>query len=154
MIRLAVENYSDLIIDDRELRRKGRSYMVDTLEEIRSEFGDAPVMLIVGQDSANSLDSWHLWEQLFGLAHLVIMARPEATHQYSQTLANQIDPRMVMAPADLLQSPSGRVLALEVTQLAISSTEIRNEIAAGRSPRFLLPDAVIEYISNRQLYQQ
>jgi nicotinate-nucleotide adenylyltransferase len=152
MLKLALSRYPELQVDDREVRREGSSYMVDTLGEIRREEGEAPILMMIGQDAANVLDQWHDWQKLFDLAHLVIMRRPESKHIYSGALFEQVQPRLVNNPDQLLLSPAGLILPLEVTQLAISSTEIRRQIHAGLSPRFLLPDSVIEYILEHGLY--
>ena len=126
--------------------------MVDTLGEIRREEGEAPILMMIGQDAANVLDQWYDWHKLFDLAHLVIMRRPESKHIYSGALFEQVQPRLVNDPDQLRKTPAGLILPLEVTQLAISSTEIRRQIHAGLSPRFLLPDSVIEYILEHGLY--
>jgi nicotinate-nucleotide adenylyltransferase len=139
-------------VDDREVRRAGPSFMVDTLKEIRSEAGDTPLMLLIGQDAANALDGWHRWRDLFGLAHLVVMRRPDAHFHCAGELRREIELRRVDEPGRLRQAAAGCVLALEITQLDISSTLIRELFARGRSPRFLMPDAVIEYIFERRLY--
>jgi nicotinate-nucleotide adenylyltransferase len=139
-------------VDDREVRRAGPSFMVDTLAEIRSEVDDAPLMLLIGQDAANALDGWHRWRDLFGLAHVVVMRRPDAHFRCAGELRRQIERRRVDEPGRLRQAAAGRVLALEITQLDISSTLIRELFARGRSPRFLMPDAVIEYIFESRLY--
>ena len=152
MLKLALSRYPELQVDDREIRREGSSFMVDTLGEIRQEEGDAPILMMIGQDAANVLDQWHEWHRLFDLAHLVIMRRPESKHIYSGALFEQVQPRMVNNPGRLLNSPAGLILPLEVTQLAISSTEIRRQIRTGLSPRFLLPDSVIDYILEYRLY--
>jgi nicotinate-nucleotide adenylyltransferase len=152
MLKLALSCYPELRVDEREVRREGASYMVDTLSEIRREEGDAPILLMIGQDAVNVLDQWHEWRSLFDLAHLVVMRRPESKHIYSGALFEQVQPRLVSDPLALQNSPSGLVLPLEVTQLAISSTEIRRQIHAGLSPRFLLPDPVIDYILEHSLY--
>jgi nicotinate-nucleotide adenylyltransferase len=152
MLKLALSRYPELQVDDREVRREGSSFMVDTLGEIRREEGEAPILMMIGQDAANVLDQWHDWHKLFDLAHLVIMRRPESKHIYSGALFEQVQPRLVNNPDRLRTSPAGLILPLEVTQLAISSTEIRRQIHAGLSPRFLLPDSVIEYILEHGLY--
>ncbi len=153
MLKLALAGHTDLLADDREVRRAGHSYMVDTLEEIRHEEGLKPLVLIIGQDSANALDSWHDWQQLFSLTHIVIMRRPDSRNVYSGQLFREIQPRLVHEARHLQSVPAGRVLAVEVTQLAISSTDIRRQIAHGSSPRFLLPDPVLDYIYQHSLYR-
>ena len=152
MLKLALSRYPELQVDDREVRREGSSYMVDTLGEIRREEGEAPILMMIGQDAANVLDQWYDWHKLFDLAHLVIMRRPESKHIYSGALFEQVHPRLVNDPDQLRKTPAGLILPLEVTQLAISSTEIRRQIHAGLSPRFLLPDSVIEYILEHRFY--
>jgi nicotinate-nucleotide adenylyltransferase len=152
MLGLAIASEPALLLDDREIRRAGPSFMVDTLAEIRAEAGTAPVLLLVGQDAANALDSWHRWRDLFHLAHLVVLRRPDAHFRCAGELRRQIEERRVTGPGDLLQTPAGQVLSLEVTQLDISSTVIRRLLAEGRSPRFLLPDPVLEYIEEQRLY--
>jgi nicotinate-nucleotide adenylyltransferase len=153
MLRLALSDYPDLVVDDREVRRAGLSYMVDTLSEIRAEEGDRPLLLIIGQDAANNLDQWHEWRRLFDLAHLVIMRRPQSVYEYSDELLEQVQPRLVSSPRALSGVPAGLLLPLELTQLAISSTDIRRRMRAGLSPRFLMPQLVIDYIREHRLYQ-
>lgn len=153
MLELATASCPRLEIDDRELRRAGPSFMVDTLTEVRAEVGAAPVLLLIGQDAANALDSWHRWQDLFGLAHLVVLRRPDAHFRCAGELLRHIERRRVAEPDDLLQAPAGKILPLEVTQLDISSTLIRRLLAEGKSPQFLLPDAVLEYIRRQRLYE-
>ncbi len=152
MLRLAVSGHSGFSVDDREVRRSGNSFMVDTLREIREESGDAPLMLLIGQDAANELDTWHEWRVIFELTHLVIMRRPESLVSWSGLLKAEMEDRLVDTLGYLKKKPAGKVLPLEVTQLAISSTGIRNLLREGRSPRFLLPDEVIGYIRQNGLY--
>lgn len=153
MLKLALEGHPDLLTDDREVRRAGYSYMVDTLNEIRREEGSKPLLMIIGQDAANALDTWHEWQQLFTLAHIVIMRRPESRDAYSGRLLREIQLRLVHEARYLQATPAGSVMTLEVTQLAISSTDIRWQLAHGITPRFLLPDPVIDYIRQHGLYR-
>jgi len=152
MLRLAVAEYSGFKVDDREVRREGNSYMADTLREIRDETGASPLLLIIGQDAANALAGWHQWRGIFDLAHLVVMRRPESRIAWSGKLQDQMERRLAKEPKQLREKTAGLVLPLEVTQLAISSTGIRKQLLAGQSPRFLLPDAVIDYIGQNKLY--
>ncbi len=153
MLRLAVAGCPDLRVDDREVRRSGASYMVDTLSDIRRDSGAAPLLLLIGQDAANMLDGWHRWRQLFELAHIVVMRRPEAHFDCRGELREQVERRRTTDPAALRNAPAGCVLPLEITQLDISSTSIRELLAQGRSVRFLLPDRVTDYIREQGLYR-
>lgn len=153
MLKLAVQDCPNLPVDEREVQRAGYSWMVDTLFELREEIGPRqPLALLLGQDAVNQLDSWKEWRRLFELAHIVIMRRPDSSSDYSAPLLEQIEARQVSQPEALRQQPSGLVLTLQVTQLAISSTDIRRRLQQGKSCRFLLPDTVIDYIRDTGLY--
>ena len=152
MLELAVAPYSDLHVDEREVRRDGPSFMVETLESVRAEIGAVPLLLCVGQDAANHLDQWHRWQDLPALAHLVVMTRPRSVPRYPAPLAELLESRRVTRARDLMRSPAGLVCHVEVTQLAISSTDIRHQLACGWDPRFLLPATVLSYIRKHGLY--
>jgi len=152
MVQRAVACQDFLVADDRELRREGPSYMVDTLAELRQQFGQAALILIIGQDAANGLDRWHEWRRLFELAHIAVMRRPDSAPDYSAELAECMKERRVSRSEALQQTAFGCVIDVTVTQLEISSTAIRDLIAAGRSPLYLTPPPVIEYIREHGLY--
>ena len=152
MLQLALPEFPRLKIDDREIQRDGPSYMVDTLLELRAEFPTRPLLLLIGQDAANHLHSWHRWEQLFELAHIVILTRPGAKAQYRQDFEKQIQRRLSGDVTGLLQSNAGGVLQLEVTPIDISATTIKSIIRLGRSPSTMLPELVLAYINENRLY--
>lgn len=152
LLRIAVANVPGLQVDERELRRAGPSYTVDTLFELRQEFPDASLCLMIGMDSLLSLPSWHRWRELIELAHLVVLARPGYEPSFSGELAEWIDGRRVRSAAELKSAPSGIVYFHSVTQLDISATGIRHLIKSGRLPRFLTPDAVWRQIAAQRLY--
>ncbi len=153
MLELAVAPYPDLSVDEREVRRAGPSYMVETLASIRQEVASRPVILCLGQDAANQLSGWHRWRELVELAHLVIMKRPRSRLKYTGEVADLLGTRRVSRLEQLMETEAGRVCYLGVTQLAISSTDIRRQLAEGRNPRFLLPSTVLAYIRKHGLYQ-
>jgi len=152
MLELALAPYPDLTVDEREVRRNGPSYMVETLASIRDEVGSRPIILCLGQDAANQLSSWHRWRELFELAHLLVMKRPRSRPKYSGEVAERLRERRVRRRARLMEAESGLVCYLGVTQLAISSTDIRRQLSEGRDPRFLLPSTVLAYIRKHALY--
>jgi nicotinate-nucleotide adenylyltransferase len=155
MLELGLAGCTRLHADDRELRREGPSYSVDTLAEVRAELGaDAPLVLCVGADAFAGFSAWHRYEMIFDLAHVLVLTRPGASDRvaWPEALRAQAVARRGSL-AQLRESPAGRIAELAVTPLAISATAVRTLIAAGRDPRFLVPDAVAEYISANGLYR-
>jgi nicotinate-nucleotide adenylyltransferase len=140
------------VVDPRELQREGPSYMIDTLASLRAELGDAPLCLIVGQDAFHGLPGWRRWRELFDFAHLAVMRRPDAAMNLAEELARTMALRRAETAEALRDGPAGRILCLEVTQLAISASAIRRTIRDGRSPRYLAPDPVLALIRERGLY--
>ena len=137
----------------RELLRQGPSYTIDSLEELRAELGEQTgLCLIVGVDAVAGIDQWHRWRELTRLAHIVVMQRPGSRLPQSGLLAEWLENHHCENVGDLRASPAGRVMQLSLRPLAISSTEIRELIADGRSPRYLLPDAVWQRIQSAGLY--
>ncbi len=153
MLELALAGQPGLRVDVRELERPGPSYMVDTLASLRAELGATPLCLLLGSDAFLGLPGWHRWQELAQLAHLVVMHRPGwELSAVPAPLAQLLEANRVQNPAALAAQPAGAILFQPVTQLEISATAIRDTIAAGRSPRYLLPEAVWERIRAHGLY--
>lgn len=152
MVRLAILDQPGMTVDGRELEREGPSYMVDTLASLRDELGDVPLVLILGLDALLGLPAWHQWTRLIELAHIVVMERPGVVLPEQGELAELVRAHRSEEVARLAQEPAGTMLFVPVSQLAISATDIRAQLAAGASPRFLLPDAVLDYILDEGLY--
>jgi DNA polymerase III subunit delta len=106
MLELALAPYPDLTVDEREVRREGPSYMVETLASIRRRSRQAPVILCLGQDAANKLEGWHRWRELFDLAHLVVMKRPRSRPRYPEAVAEELKARRC-AHECLMNEPAG-----------------------------------------------
>jgi len=158
MLRAAIEDVDDLEIDERELNRPGASYTVDTLTSLHHELPAATLGLCMGVDAFIHLDSWHEWQRLFALAHIIIAHRPGWTHdnminQVSEPLREAIKPRIVTDKNDLQRSNNGLILPLRVTDIDISSSEIRRRIAQGEPVSDMLPPGVLEIIERENLYQ-
>lgn len=154
MLEIGIRGCARLHADDRELRRDGPSYSVDTLIELRAEIGmNAPLVLCVGADAFAGFASWHRHEAIFELAHVLILTRPGAADRvaWPEPLRAQAVARRGSL-AQLRTEAAGRIAELAVTPLAISATAVRTLIAAGRDPRFLVPDAVAAYIAANGLY--
>lgn len=152
MLQLAIAGEPRFIADERELARPGPSYMVDTLTSLRAEQGSVPLCLILGTDAFRGLPKWHRWAELIGLAHFLVMKRPGEPLPQEGELGHFLETRWISDSAPLMQQPMGWVLPLEVTQLEISATRIRTLARAGRSARYLLPEATWDYIQQKHLY--
>lgn len=156
MLRLAVRGVAGLTVDARELDRAGPSYTVDTLTDVRAQLGRRPLCLLVGEDAFAGLTSWHRWQDLFALTHLVVMQRPPSVAGPIQDLP----PALVQAVADrwadsgqaLTASPAGLVWRQALPPLDISATRVRAALRAGRSARFLVTDSCLRYIRRHHLY--
>lgn len=153
MVQLALTDCTELRWDARELQREKPSYTYDTLCELRAEFGaDASLSWCMGMDSFATLDSWHRWQELIGLAHLVVVARPGWEMPVAGPVAELIAQHRADANGIRTQA-AGKLVILEQRLLPISATEIRVQIQAGESPQFLIPDAVWNYIRAHGLYR-
>ena len=156
MVRRAIAGNPRFVADAREVQRPQPSYTVDTLTALRAELGDAqPLWLLLGADAFLDLPSWHDWRRLFELANIAVAARPGAQLMQSdaimEPLQGEVSQRLV-ADNRSAAGPAGSVLLRATPPLDISATTIRDILARRGSARYLLPDAVLDYIHEHQLY--
>jgi len=152
MVELALEGQEGFVADARELSREGPSYTIDTLTELRGEFPRRSIGLILGMDAFLGLHTWHRWSEILGIGHIVVAHRPGWKAPDIGPLGELIAERGTHRVEDLHKELYGRIHIHAVTQLEISSTEIRELVAAGRDPRFLMPDAVRDEIDRSGCY--
>jgi nicotinate-nucleotide adenylyltransferase len=152
MVRVAVQGQPGFAVDDCELMRDGPSYTIDTLSSIREEHQDASLGLIVGMDAFLGLTTWHRWDEILDVAHIVVAHRPGWRAPDIGELGELITAHGTHRVDDLHEHRHGYIHIHAVTQLEIASTEIRDLIAAGRDPRFLMPDAVRDVIVRSGCY--
>jgi nicotinate-nucleotide adenylyltransferase len=152
MVRLATRQQAGFVVDDREIVRAGDSYTVDTLTSLRREQPDRSLCLLLGMDAFNGFLDWYLPGQILRLAHLVVMQRPGEEGPKDREVKALLDEHRASTPAQLWAKDCGLILQQPVTQLEISASKIRSLIAQGRTPRFLLPEAVLQLIENNHLY--
>lgn len=155
MARLAVAGNPRLAVDDREVLADRRSYTITTLEALRAELGATPLCLLVGADAFLGLPTWHRWEAILATAHVVVATRPG--HDIASRLPDALAPLWARArvadPADLAARPAGHIYPFDMTPLDISATRIRALAGVGASIRYLVPDAVAEYVASHRLYR-
>ena len=158
MLELALIEFPQLSLDRREIERGGKSYTVDTLADLRTEMRSRPLALLAGADAFLGLPSWHQWEALFDLAHVVVIPRPGIAleSRLTEPLASQWHKRLTSDAEVLRTTTAGSIYVQPVTAQPISSTAIRAALACGhaRSVEFagLLPAAVMAYIESHHLY--
>jgi nicotinate-nucleotide adenylyltransferase len=159
MLDLAIAGEAGLKVDRRELSREGPSYTIDTLLELRAEFGDAlPIAWLVGGDSLQQLHTWHRWRELFAYAHLLAVQRPgshidpDALARAAPEVAAEVAQRWCTMDA-LGARPCGGLAVLALQELRPeSSTELRRRIASGDSWHGWVPPSVASYIDRHRLY--
>jgi nicotinate-nucleotide adenylyltransferase len=144
ILRAALHGQSRLSLDTRELDRDGPSFTIDTLHELRAEQGERPLVLLLGADAFAGLASWHHWRELFEAAHIGVLSRPGVSADLPDALEREVAGRRVADAAILHSLPAGKVIELAVTPLEISATRIRELLAAGRDPRYLLPAGLFD----------
>jgi nicotinate-nucleotide adenylyltransferase len=162
MLGLATEDEPTLMVDQREILRKGPSYTVDSLRSIRDQYGpDESVVLVLGTDAFNDLPDWHQWIEITKLAHIVVLTRPgwelSASGELGDLIKSCCFDRISGLDGDkgfesLFDRPAGYIVPLALSALDVSSSKIRNAILSGHSARYLVPDIVWRYICDKQLY--
>ncbi len=153
MVKLAVAGEPRLACDARELQRSGKSYTIDSLQELRAELGAGQSLcLVMGCDAVLGITGWHRWQELLDWAHIVVIARPGWNLPGSGVVADWLGNHRLESSQALQQRSAGGIIIEELRPLAISSTEIRGLMQEGQSARYLLPEPVLDYIQMHSLY--
>ena len=156
MVSLAIESEPRFILDDREIRRPGPSYMVDTLKSLRQDFPQHPLCLLLGMDAFIGIDQWYHWQELLDYAHIIVSQRPETDFAAKDRWPDSIRAFYQQHNTDrqtIRQSLCGKIRLEPVTQLSISATDIRKRLKNQQSIRYLVPDPVINLIKYYNLYK-
>jgi nicotinate-nucleotide adenylyltransferase len=159
MARLATEGNARFSVDERELKRAGPGYTVDTLAELRGELGaQRSLALLLGADAFLELATWHRWRALFDLAHIIVAYRPGFPidtwqSRMPEPLAHEYASRSMQQPLAVHLAPAGGIATVSMTGLDISATFVRTALHGGASPRYLVPESVLAYIRQHALYK-
>jgi len=143
LVQLAIADTPGFILDERELKREGPSYMVDTLQSLHDQYSEDTLCLIMGMDAFNGLQQWHRWRTILKLCHLIVTTRPGA-EQMNFAGDVEISKRISHDVGCLKSGTVGQILLQSVTQLEISASQIRKLLSTGRSTQYLLPEALRE----------
>lgn len=153
MVRAAVEGEPRFQVDEREFRRNGPSYTVDTLMSLREEFPNRSLCLLLGMDAFLGLPGWYRWNELLEYAHIIVAHRPGWVAPHDGPLGELLAHHQADRVSGVHESISGRIVVTPVTQLEISSTSLRAALARGGDPRYLVPDGVREIILRSSCYR-
>ena len=127
-------------VSDLEVEREGPSYTVDTLEELHSSKPDSELFLIVGADIAAGLPRWHQPERVLSLATVAVAERPGTSRESVMEALEEV-------------GAGDSATFFDMPEIGISSTMLRERVRTGESTRYLLPDAVRDYIDQHHLYR-
>lgn len=151
LLKSALNDIPEAIIDERELNREGPSYMVDTLASLKQEFSEDTLCLIIGMDVFYGLNTWYQWRSIFDYCHLVVTTRPgfDQHNMFNDGLDkkeaenNQFLAQKITTDVTALRTQAtGLILLQSVPQLDISSTEIRQKCLNGEDVREYMPAVV------------
>ncbi|MCU7798733.1 MAG: nicotinate-nucleotide adenylyltransferase [gamma proteobacterium symbiont of Lucinoma myriamae] len=155
MVAQAIQAEPRFVLDDREIKRGGPSYTVNTLKSLRQDYPDNPLCLLMGMDAFSGIDRWYHWQELLDYAHIIVSQRPETDfHAFEQwpTAVQILYQEHKGERQAVSDSLCGTIRLEAVTQLSISATDIRNRLKNKQSIRFLMPEPVINLIKYYNLY--
>lgn len=132
MVTNAIAGLDQLLVSSVDIEREGPSYSIDTIDDLAEQYPDVEFEFIIGSDVLTGLPTWHRYEELVSRVVFVVAERPGTPLEYP---------------------PEVQVAAITVPLLDVSSTDIRERVAQGRSIAFLVPDPVGEYVHNTGLYR-
>lgn len=148
-------------LDLSEVERGGPTYTIDTLRAARAAVGPkVPLVLILGADQFERLETWREWERLPELAHIAVARRGTTAATLPAPLQKFRSSRHLKYAADLVDAPAGNIVDLAMTPVEASATEIRRLLAmpdssdAGARLATLVPPPVLAYIREHQLYAE
>ena len=156
MVQLAIANNPDFKLDERELKRTGPSYTLDTLCSLRSELSEQDsLVLFIGSDAFKQFNRWHQWQEIIRLCHIALVARPdsEVSTGLDPELVTFLQDHFTKNAMDLQSATAGLITMQAITSLTISSSAIREQLTNQQSARYLTPDCVLDYIAQHGLYE-
>lgn len=139
MAQLAFGGIPGVVVDKREIERSGPTYTIDTLHELQAENPQAQLYLVMGEDQATRLPTWHGWEEIVRAAIICVAFRADSTSADGQFVPEFL--------------PAGSFQALQVSPTELSATDIRRRAATSQGVAHLVPKGVARYIDHHLLYQ-
>lgn len=157
MVEIAIRDNPLFRLDTQELNRPGHSYTADTLLSLRAELGnEVSLVLLMGSDAFSNLHTWHRYTDILQLCNIALVQRLP-TEEQALPLAKELDDLIRVHFSDnvndVSMKPNGVITVQAMAPLAITSTDLRERLRKKMSARYLMPDAVIAYLLEQQLYK-
>jgi nicotinate-nucleotide adenylyltransferase len=152
MAKLAVKNINNFQVDDREIKRSGLSFTIETLKSLRAEYINTPLALIMGTDVFNKFDEWHEWKHILDLTHLLIANRPNSWNISNLNSLKLLKKHQTNNIQQLQKQNAGLIYLTDIKPLPISATEIRTLLKNKKRTEHLLPADIYKYIYKKKLY--
>jgi nicotinate-nucleotide adenylyltransferase len=150
-LKAAIRKEKGLVADDRELRRTGTSYTIDTLLALQEAFPHSRLVLILGADAFAHFHTWHRWQEIVTLAHLAVVSRPGSALSVPKEAVGVLAAQPLVDASQWQKAPWGSWSEVVLPAMEISSTRIRRLLKSGQSVRGLLPDAILNTLSAQDL---
>jgi len=149
-VRMAIAKERGLVADDREIKREGPSYTIDTLLELKKWRPRTPLVLLLGADAFAHFHTWHMWKEILEIAHLAVVSRPGSS-LLPPVEADILQGRHTDTAEAFRTVPAGLWMELPLPLMEISSTRIRRLLKAEASVRGLLPDAILDSLTPKDI---
>ncbi|MBS4535853.1 nicotinate-nucleotide adenylyltransferase [Clostridium sp. D2Q-14] len=142
MTILATISNKDFLVSDIEIKRKGTSYTIDTIKQLREEYTESEIYFITGADAILEIETWKNTQELLNICNFIATTRP------------RYDVEELLSRIKKLEEKYERKISLlSIVPLDISSTDIRNRLKGGKTIKYMVPDSVIDYINKRNIYK-
>ncbi|EKE01349.1 MAG: hypothetical protein ACD_21C00156G0016 [uncultured bacterium] len=152
MAMLAIEGMAHFFTDNREIKRAGISYAIETLKSLRQENKNTPLALIMATDVFNRFDEWHEWQKILDFTHLLIAKRPEVGQITNTHALELLRKHQTTDTQELQKKISGLIYLANINPLPITATEIRALIKQQKDASHLVAPDVWQYICKNHLY--
>lgn len=158
MVELAISSEPRFALDMHEIARGGVTYTIDTLQALRVQLPTTSLVLIMGSDQLERLDTWHRWEEIVEIAHIGVAQRGAVSLPRSPELQKAVAAR-IGEVATLTTRVGGSIVEFAMTPIAVSATEVRRLLhgspSTERAQRLsaMVPATVLDYIDSHRLYK-
>jgi nicotinate-nucleotide adenylyltransferase len=150
MVSLAFQGQDKVTIDDREIKREGFSYAIDTAKEILDEYKEDRLVWIMGSDAFSGIDSWYKWEEFLKLVNILVVTRPHTEINKDSKVWQLVQEIEIDNIASF--KGTGKIIIHKINPINISSTQVRKNVSLGKDLDNLVIDEVSDYIDEGKLY--